>query len=171
MRNENGHSLVEAMVGLLISGIILATTLPSFSSLLEKNQQTQTTNQLIGALHYARNTAVLKRATVSLCAGIDICIETNNWHDHILIFIDHNQDGKLGSEDERLQQLKLADGYSWHWSNFRNRTYYQFAANGRTRALNGTFSLCREKSSSRQIVINVTGRVRTQTKPAQLSCR
>lgn len=171
MTTENGHSLIEAMASLLIGGIILATTLPGLGSLREKNQQTQTANQLTGALHYARNTAVLKRATVTLCPGTEQCLATQRWDKHVLLFIDHDQDGKLDHTDELLQRVELANNYSWYWSNFRQRPYLQFAANGRTRALNGTFSLCRDKVSTRQIVINVTGRMRAQAHQTPLPCR
>lgn len=170
MKMENGFSLVEAIAALLVGSIILSIALPAFSSLLEKNRQTQTANQLTGALHYARKTAVLRRATVTLCPGKDSCLESHYWQGHVLLFIDHNQNGQLDPDDEILRQLTLAKDISWRWSNFRQRNYFQYAGNGRTRALNGTFSLCRDKLSTRQIVINITGRTRTQTLKNPTQC-
>lgn len=167
---EKGHSLIGAMSALVISGSIIFTAVPTLAALLEKNQKTQNINQMMGLLHYARSTAVLRRSTVTLCSGFEQCNETQRWRDHILIFIDHNHDGIRDDEDELVRQVTLTEGHSWRWSNFRQKTYSQFAENGRPRALNGTFSLCHKNSTTQQIVINVTGRVRTQSLQKSASC-
>lgn len=167
---ETGHSLIGALSLLAVSCTALTTALPALDSLLEKNRKTQTFNQMTGLLHYARSTAVHRRSTVTLCSGLEQCNETQQWRDHILIFIDHNHDGKRGDEDELVRQVTLTEGHSWRWSNFRQKTYSQFAENGRTHALNGTFSLCYKNSTTQQIVINVTGRMRTQSLQKSASC-
>jgi type IV fimbrial biogenesis protein FimT len=170
MLKIKGYSLIGTIFTLLISSTVITSALPHLSSLLEKNRQTQAINQMTGALLYARSTAVLRRTTITLCPGQEHCLATPAWSDQILIFIDHNQDGQLGSDDEIINHIKLPNGYIWRWANFRNKTYSQFAENGRTRALNGTFSLCHNNVITQQVVINVTGRVRTQKPPAPAQC-
>lgn len=167
---EKGHSLIGAMGALVISGTIIVTAMPTLAALLEKNQKTQKINQMTGLLHFARSTAVLRRSTVTLCSGLEQCNETQQWRDNILIFIDRNHDGKRDDEDEVLRQITLARTYSWQWSSFRQTPYSQFAANGRTPAFNGTFSLCHKSSTTQQIVINVTGRARIQSLKKSRPC-
>lgn len=171
MKRHKGISLIEMMSCILICGIIITISLPNIASMRTNSRQTQSVNQLTGTLHHARHTAVVRRATVTICPGENSCIATKNWQSHILTFIDHNQNASLDQEDELLQRVSLADKHTWQWSNFRQRTYLQFTAHGRTPALNGTLSLCSDNSITRQIVINLTGRVRTQTLHPPQDCR
>lgn len=170
MKRMHGQTLVELMVCLLIGGVMLTLALPAFTSTLQRNQQTQAVNQLLGALHYARGSAVMGRKTIALCSGDALCNPEQVWQSQLLVFADLNRNGQLDSGEELLQQLHLPKGYSWRWSNFRSRSYLQFEADGTTRALNGTFTLCHDGIPARQIVINLTGRVRTQAAPIDARC-
>ncbi len=170
MERMHGQTLVELMVCLLIGGIMLTSALPVFTSTLQRNQQTQAVNQLLGTLHYARGSAVMGRKTIALCSGDALCNAEQVWQDQLLVFDDRNRNGQLDSDEELLQQLPMQKGYSWRWSNFRSRPYLQFEADGTTRALNGTLTLCNQDTPSRQIVINLTGRARTQAAPGDARC-
>lgn len=170
MKKDNGQSFVGLLSCVAISGTIAAIAFPETRSLLERNKQANTTNQLIGALHYARNTSVLERTTVTLCPGFDRCEHNHNWNDRVLIFIDRNQNGSLDFDDELLLSLKIAEGYQWYWSSFRQKTYLQFTATGRTPGFNGTFTLCHKDAALQQVVINVTGRVRSRAQPEKPRC-
>lgn len=170
MKKIHGQTLVELMVCLLIGGIMLTSAIPAFNSSIQRNQQTQAVNQLLGALHYARGSAVMGRQTIALCSGETLCGLTNAWRNQLLIFDDRNLNGQLDSNEYLLQQLPLPEGYSWNWSNFRDRIYLQFEADGTTRALNGTFTLCHDSTATRQIVLNVTGRARTQLAATNAPC-
>lgn len=170
MERMHGQTLVELMVCLLIGGIVLTTAIPAFTSTSQRNQQTQAVNQLLGALHYARGSAVMGRKTIALCSGGTVCGPETTWQNQLLIFDDRNLNGQLDSSEYLLQQLPLPEGYSWSWSNFRNRPYLQFEADGTTRALNGTFTLCHNSKPTRQVVLNVTGRARTQKAANSAHC-
>jgi type IV fimbrial biogenesis protein FimT len=170
MERMHGQTLVELMVCLLIGGTMLTAAIPAFTATSQRNQQTQVVNQLLGALHYARGSAVMGRRTVALCSGGAACAPTTVLQNQLLIFDDRNLNGQLDSNEYLLQQLPLAEGYSWNWSNFRSRPYLQFEADGTTRALNGTFTLCQGSTAKRQIVINATGRARTQKAASSSHC-
>jgi len=170
MERMHGQTLVELMVCLLIGGIVLTLALPAFTSTLQRNQQTQAVNQLLGALHYARSSAVMGRKTIALCSGDAPCNPEQTWQNQLLIFNDLNKNGQLDNGEALLQQLPLSKGYSWYWSNFRSRPYMQFEADGTTRALNGTLTLCHADTPTRQIVINLTGRARLQAAPGNTRC-
>lgn len=170
MKRMHGQTLVELMTCLLIGGIMLTFAIPALTITQQRSQQTQAVNQLLGALHYARGTAVMGRTTIALCSGGTACDAENIWKNQLLIFGDFNRNGQLDSTEELLQRLPMQKGYSWRWSNFRSRPYLQLEADGTTRALNGTFTLCHENIPTKQIVINLTGRTRTQRAPSDAHC-
>lgn len=170
MQNLRGHTLIELMICLLIASIVLVTAAPSFSSLIKDNQKTQLTNQLVGILHYARSSAVLKKRTVGLCAGNTQCTKSLIWRGQLLTFNDLNGNGQLDATEELLRQETLPEGYSWHWSNFRSRNHLLYERNGTTLALNGTFTLCQGSEALHQVVISLSGRVRTRPPAATARC-
>lgn len=170
MKKMYGQTLVELMIFLAIGGIALTTAIPAFTSTFQRNQQTQTVNQMLAGLHYARSAAVLGSKTTTLCSGAITCNAERTWRRKLLIFDDTNLNGQLDNDENLLHQLSISEGYSWHWSNFRNQPHLQFENDGTTRALNGTFTLCHDNTPSRQIVLNLTGRARTQAAPATAPC-
>jgi type IV fimbrial biogenesis protein FimT len=171
MKTMHGKTLIELMASVLIAGILLTSALTTFPSFLRSHQQTQVVNQLVAALHYARAVAAFERTTVTLCPGKENCDPTKIWQGQLLTFTDPNLNGQLDGSEKPLQQFNLQSGFSWQWSSFRNRPYIQLEADGTTRALNGTFTLCQQGHATKQVVINLTGRVRTQTAPANAHCK
>ena len=170
MKTMHAFSLFELLICLSISTIFLCVAIPSFQELIQKNQKTQSVNQLLGVLQFARGSAVFGRSTVGICAGTNSCSDTLTWRSHILVFTDANQNGQLDSDEELLRTDNLPDNLSWHWSNFRDRNFLQFQQDGTTRALNGTLTLCRGEQPLEQIAINITGRLRTKAPPANTQC-
>lgn len=170
MKTMHGQTLAELMICLVIGGIALITAIPAFTSASQRNQQTQTVNQMLAGLHYARSVAVLGSKTTTLCSGEMTCNAEKKWHGKLLIFDDTNLNGQLDNDENLLHQFSVSKGYSWYWSNFRNQPHLQYENDGTTRALNGTFTLCYDNTPSRQIVLNLTGRARTQAAPADTPC-
>jgi type IV fimbrial biogenesis protein FimT len=170
MKRTHGRSIVELLACLLIGALMLTSALPAFTATRQRSQQAQTVNQMLGTLHYARSSAVMGRGTIALCSGDASCLPTRTWTGQLLVFADLNESGQLEHGEGLLQQVSLPSGYSWYWSNFRSRAYLQFVADGTTLALNGTFTLCLKGAPLQQIVINLTGRVRTQAAPKNARC-
>jgi type IV fimbrial biogenesis protein FimT len=170
MKNIYAYTLLELITCLSIGGILLCITVPSLSTTLLKNQQEQLVNQLVGALNFARGTAVFNRSTVTICSGLTACRSTTTWSNQLLIFNDHNQNGQMDLEEELLRTEALNENYAWHWSNFRHRGFLQFEQDGSPHALNGTLTLCMAGQPITQIVINVTGRVRTRSPSTTARC-
>lgn len=170
MIDNKGYTLVELIACLTIAAITLATALPPLKSTLERGQQAEATNLLLGALHYARGSAVIGRTLVSLCAGSVTCSNSQHWQSDLLVFNDRNKNGQIDETETLLKKIATPPGYSWYWSNFRRTSYIQYEPDGTTRALNGTFTLCHENQPRKQIVINLTGRVRTQAPGASAIC-
>ncbi|MEK1907413.1 MAG: GspH/FimT family pseudopilin [Pseudomonas sp.] len=172
MQKNHGHTLPELMICLLLVSSLASIATPSFSALLLNNQKAQQTNILLGVLHYARNTAVLSKETVTVCAGTTQCSPSDIWSGSLLVFIDRNGDGIRDKDEPLLRQATLDDSHSWKWLNFRKRPHLIYERNGTTQALNGTFTLCRTGKALHQVVISLSGRIRSQEPDDQgTSCR
>ncbi len=171
MKNLHGHTLAELMICLSIGGTLLGIALPSLTTTLHNARQAEATNLMLGAVYYARSSAALGRQRVSLCSGETQCVRQRTWQNDLLVFTDANNNGQIDPGDTLLRQITTPARASWYWSSFRNLHYLQFDTDGTTRAANGTLTLCLENQPSRQIVINITGRPRTQSPTAKARCR
>lgn len=163
-----GYTLVELVCVTFIVSIVISSGLPSLQELWDKNTRTQTVNQMVSLLHHARSSAVFSRRTVSLCSGVDKCSGNTQWQNRILIFIDQNTDGQFDSNDELLLQASIANEFSWYWN--RSKGHIQFEADGTTKAMNGTLTLCRRGTPEHQIVVALAGRVRSQEPRLEARC-
>lgn len=163
-----GRTLIELMGALAILSIIITTALPSLQTLLESNARTQAINQMLAALHHARSDAVFSNSIVTLCAGQRECSGSQRWQENIVMFRDHNANGQMDAGDELIYQARIAPEFSWQWN--RANGYIQFEPDGSTRALNGTFTLCENGVAQRQIIISLSGRVRTASPRRGASC-
>ncbi len=170
MKTMHAFSLIELLICLFISSIILSTAIPSLQETAQNNQKTQSINQLLGILQFARGSAVFGRNTIGICSGLDSCSATLSWSDRVLVFIDANQNGQFDQNEELLRSESLSDDLAWQWSNFRGRNFLQFEQDGTTRALNGTLTLCKARQPLKQIVISLAGRPRVQTPHASATC-
>lgn len=163
-------TLIELLVTIAVLGTLIGVAAPSFSSLIERNQQTTTTHDLLTALSHARGLAINRRQLVSLCSGVDSCEESANWENAILIFSDTNRNGQFDPGEQLHRVVTLPNRYRWNWNNFRSRTFMSFKANGTTNSLNGTYTLCSGSEAIQQVVINITGRLRTRSPEDNSAC-
>ncbi|BAN46672.1 GspH/FimT family protein [Metapseudomonas resinovorans] len=170
MKQPRGHSLVELLFCLLIAGILLGLAAPSFVSTLERNRQAAAVNQLLGALHYARGTAVMERKVVGICAGVSTCNAATHWNEQLLVFVDENRNGQLDAGEELLKVIPLDRALDIHWRSFRSTRFVQYQPDGTTLASNGTFTICHADTPLMAVVINLSGRVRTRAPSSQDGC-
>lgn len=161
MKAMRGQTLLELMACLLIAGILLGIAAPSFSEMLRKNRQTQAVNQLLGELNHARASAVLERTTIGICSGSSACDGSRTWSRNLLVFEDSNRNGRFETGERLIRQIRLPDDVTWRWSRFGQQAHLHFEANGTTRAANGTLTLCMNNQPQHQLVISLSGRIRS----------
>ncbi|MBH3340062.1 GspH/FimT family pseudopilin [Pseudomonas mendocina] len=166
--NNYGRTLIELISALAILSILITTALPNLQNLLENNARAQAVNQMLAALHHARSDAVFSHSIVTLCAGQSECSGSQQWRGDIMVFRNQDANGQMDAGDELIHQARIAPEFSWKWN--RANGHIQFKPDGATRALNGTLTLCKDGVAQHQIVVNLAGRVRTQSPRRGASC-
>ncbi|MGI9330354.1 MAG: GspH/FimT family pseudopilin, partial [Gammaproteobacteria bacterium] len=66
-RHQNGFTLIELMITLLVAAIILGVGVPNFQEFISNNRMAAATNDVISSLHLARSEAVKRRMNVTIC--------------------------------------------------------------------------------------------------------
>ncbi len=67
--HENGFTLIELMITLLVAAVLLSVGVPNFREFIANNRMATAANDIVSILHVARSEAVKRRANVSICAS------------------------------------------------------------------------------------------------------
>ncbi|MBD9426802.1 GspH/FimT family pseudopilin [Pseudomonas sp. PDM15] len=70
-RRAQGFSLVELMIVLAIIAIVAAIAIPDYQSSMAANREISASNNLLGAMQFARSEAVTRRTGITVCASSD----------------------------------------------------------------------------------------------------
>ena len=159
-----GFTLIEAIIVLAIIAIISGVAVPSVGRMIERNQASLAMNWILSAVRFTRDSAVTHNTLTTLCPSSTGTKCGGKWHDGVLVFTDANADRVVNHEDAILLQLPYPyAGSTIKWRSFRNRQFLQINSLGYTNFQNGNFTYCassQDPQFSRQIVINMQGRVR-----------
>lgn len=103
-RTERGISLFEAMMALFLAGVMVLFMAPVFFRLVNDHRVVAYTNELVGALRFARVQALDTVSPVTLCSSQDgrDCSATPWTHGYIA-FIDYGVPGTVDGEDRILK--------------------------------------------------------------------
>lgn len=104
-RRQRGFNLLELMVGITVLGVLLGIGVPSFTQMIRTNRLVSQSNELVGALSYARSEALKRGFRVSACPGSGAaCSGGTDWNVGILVFTDDTgTTGTLDGTDQLLQ--------------------------------------------------------------------
>ncbi len=140
-------TLIEVMIVVVIIGMLLATALPSFATILSMHRAASAVNDLSHAISVARNEA-MKRGRRVYVAPIDGA----HWHGGWAVFVDRNDNRRFDASTDEviLRHEPLPDSITT--SNPANpmresftdvgspqRTYVMFEGTGYARQRNGGF--------------------------------
>ncbi len=149
-----GISLLEILMVLFLAAIIAAFSIPSFEKTFEHAKQKTVSESLLSAINFARNEAIVRSGTVTLCHSEDQKTCHGDWSAGYLVLMKNQV---LFSFQNKKNQDVL------HWRAF---PYYldhlEFLASGKPNFQNGTFWYCPEhtKNPVWAIVMNQLGRTR-----------
>jgi len=101
MGRENGFTLIEVLVTIVVVSILLAAGVPSFMDFIKNNRLSAQANSLVAAVQVTRNEAVKRGTGMVICAKDPdnvACSGDNNWTNGWIIFSDLDQDGALDGD-------------------------------------------------------------------------
>ena len=111
----------------------------------------------------ARQTAIYRNRTVTLCRSDDGRHCKGQWHQGMLLFVDLNGNRRLDNNEELVHQFApLREGDQLFWRAFRNRQYLVMSPRGFTAYQNGTFTYCPKEglNYAKGIILNAAGRIK-----------
>ena len=163
LNKETGITLIELIIVIAMTSILLTLAAPSLSEFVIKNGITTRVNQLVRAIHMARQTAIFRNQVVTLCRSNDGEECGGHWHNGMLLFIDKSRNLRLDDDEELVYHFPaLREGDQLFWRAFRNRQYLLMTPRGYTAYQNGTFTYCPKEGLeyAKGIIINAAGRMR-----------
>jgi type IV fimbrial biogenesis protein FimT len=78
MRIYQGYTLLELVITVAIAGILLTVVVPNFMGLVERNTVSAASNEILGAILYARSEAVRTETNITFTPEIDGWLVTND---------------------------------------------------------------------------------------------
>lgn len=163
-----GFTLVEAIVAMLLLGVLVALAAPSLAGLRQRQELRGVAETFWNSLVLARGQAMARQQRVTVCAQSTTgsCDPSGPWQGGWLVFVDVNRNGQREPDEPLLQrQGALPKGISLV-GNSTVRRVLAYAEEGRSVSVSGgflagTLSLCRTgQSQGWDVVINAVGRAR-----------
>ena len=152
----SGFTLFEYLVTLIVAGIAMANSAPSFVQLVDSNRLSSQTNALVGTVRLARSEAVRRGEQVTLCPANESATDcgdgSNAWKNGWLV---RTNDGLVLREVPALEGGNVLSGST------NLATGVAFNAMGEPSA-SGHFLLCEglRQGQAREVDINEIGRIR-----------
>ncbi len=163
-KHLTGFSIIELMLTIAVAGVILSLGVPSFQSLIERNQLTSGINQFVSSMSLARSEAIKRNQRVLICPSSDgqQCSGgqyENGW----IVFVDRNSNA---SRQAGTEELIWVNGSLPTSMTLRGKgccdDKIPYLASGQINGIAGSMHLCKENDAdkSRKISINRFGRAR-----------
>jgi type IV fimbrial biogenesis protein FimT len=68
-RRQRGFTLMELMTAIAVLGVLTAVAVPSFTNMINRNRLASQSNELLGAIRYARTEAIRSNGRVTFCGA------------------------------------------------------------------------------------------------------
>src|SRR5690625_1009596 len=158
---ENGFTLIEMFMTLVIAAILLAAVVPSWRHLSASMQISTQINTLLGHLRYARMEAVKRNRRVVVCESVDQqhCAHGDVWDQGWIVFVDEQVSATIrrdAGDPILVHHRRGAEATTLS----ANRRFFRLEPNGTS--TNGTFKLCShdDMADPRALIISRVGRTR-----------
>lgn len=152
MSKTQGLSLIELLICLALFSLFTCWSLNLGAPILYKNQSEKIKNDIITAVHYARNMAILYDETLILAP-----IMATNWSLGLNLFID-NKEHRYSKKDKLYQWRWHYRGWQVYWQGFHSPHYLRFSPELKHATSSGHFAISKG-SQQLKLVVNRYGRV------------
>lgn len=160
--SQQGFTLIELFVTMLVALVLVGIGIPSFSSAMKNTQMAKSTNDLITSLNRARSEALKRGRNVRLCA-VDGDCDSVNWENGWIVFVDENNSGDLDATEDIIVE-QGPQNKNTITSNGTNPGVFTYNGRGKP-SDNRTFSICDNRpDAGKEVVIARTGRVSSNEK-------
>ncbi|MDC8805227.1 GspH/FimT family pseudopilin [Halomonas pacifica] len=162
-RQAKGLTLIELLVTIAIAAILATWALPSYQRFSARNEVAAEVLRLKTALAQARNTAVTRRTTITVCPSRDrLACDGADWAAPLVIVQGDADDGDL-SDAPLLKELPPGRGTRVSFR--QDLRPVRYTALGRSAGHNGTFRVCGRLGTGAQVILSNLGRVRVVSTP------
>lgn len=157
-----GFTLVEMIVAVAVFAIVATVALPAIDNFMANGRMSNSVNQLVAELVYAKSEAVKRSATVTLCASGDQATCSGGWGDGSLAFLDVDADGVVEAADGD-EILRRSQGSDPGLTLTATRRAVTFNPRGTTfQTMSVTFCSSNASVDGRAIILNQVGRHRLE---------
>ena len=153
-----GFTLIELLVTIAVMVIVSTWAVPSYQQFIARNEVAAEVMRIRTALAQARNTAVTRRRTITVCPSHDQVECLTDWTAPLMILDGLAEGGYRKGSETLLKVLSASDVAS---ITFRNDyRFVRFPSTGWPRGYNGTFTICGRDGRGAQLVMSNLGRIR-----------
>ncbi len=169
MNKQNGFTVIELMVTVVIVSILLTMGVPSFINTIEQNKLATEINSLISTLQYARSESVKTGKRITVCRSDDgVDCGATGYEDGWIVFEDDvTADGDLDAGEQLLKVHQALDTNFTLRGNDRFTNFISYLptggiANVDPNANQDHFVLCKNNNTSkaRALFVTSSGRAR-----------
>ncbi|EWH00919.1 GspH/FimT family pseudopilin [Halomonas sp. BC04] len=161
LADQRGLTLVELLVAITVMALLFGWAIPAFQTLSARQEVSAEVMRLKTALALARNAAIARRATVTVCPSHDqLSCNNKDWTAPLVIIRGRAEGGSIGS-DEVLRILDDSRVVSLSYR--QDGRPVRYGPLGRPAGHNGTFTICGRYDTGAKVVVSNFGRVRVET--------
>ncbi|WP_221800316.1 GspH/FimT family pseudopilin [Oceanobacter mangrovi] len=160
-KRQQGLTLIELMVTLLVFTLLVSVGAPSLSTMLERTDASADFDKVITSISAARTLAISTSIPHTLCPLDNSLQCQRSWNEQLTLFADYNRNQILDGNDWAVQIVPAADA-----SVLRDypRNAISFRSTGAAGGYNGSFSYCRKglqnDTYGNVAIISLQGRIR-----------
>lgn len=152
---EQGFTLIEMLMAIVILAIALTIGVPSMSKQIEKSRQNGLSTGLQQTVRLATTQALAKSRNVVLCpsANGESC-SSSSWDSGYIVFVDNNGDKAVDNDDDILRH-ESTNGLQVEIDGGAGDNKFLFRANGT--ASGGTIKICSDSVADIDQQVEISG--------------